>query len=408
MKTNDKKALFAAIISSGLDDVNVMFLSFTLTSIIADLGLNGAEAGFIATITNLGMLVGGLVFGALGDKFHKFTMLKITVAIFSIATGLIFFTDNITSLYLLRFIAGIGVGGEYGIAIAIMAGIVKPEQMGRMSSLNGIIGQIGSITSAIIAGLFLSTLGWRGLFLIGFVPLLFVLWMHFAIDTQKITDRGSKTADKSKEGSFKLLFATPTLTHQTIGLMIMTSVQIAGYFGMMNWLPSMIQKQLNITISSSTTWMIVTIIGMSIGMLVFGQLIDRIGPRRSYSIFLILSALSVYIYSFASTPFTVLIGGALVGFFVNGMFCGYGAVVTRLYPYEIRSLANNTILNVGRAIGGFSSVAIGYILDHSSITMVMLFLASLYIISLITMLTIPNLSEDKYIALENKDLVNSI
>ncbi|MBG9987478.1 MFS transporter [Aerococcaceae bacterium DSM 111176] len=400
MKLNDKKALFASIIASGLDDVNVMFLSFTLTSIIADLSLNGAEAGLIASITNIGMLFGGLVFGALGDKYHKFTMLKITVAIFSIATGLIFFTDNIMHLYILRFIAGIGVGGEYGIAIAVMAGIVKPEQMGRISSLNGIIGQVGSITSAIIAGLFLGTLGWRGLFLIGFAPLLFVAWMHFSIDKDAISDRGSSTADKEKVGSFKLLFANKTLTHQTIGLMIMTTVQIAGYFGMMNWLPSMIQTQLNISVSGSTTWMITTIIGMSIGMFVFGNLIDRIGPRLAYTIFLIMSAISVYLYSFASTPMTVLIGGAIVGFFVNGMFCGYGAVVTRLYPYEIRSLANNTILNVGRAVGGFSSVVIGYILDHSSITMVMLFLASLYIISLITMLTIPNLSEDKYVALE--------
>lgn len=403
MKTNDKKALFASIISSGLDDVNVMFLSYTLTAIIADLSLNGAEAGLIASITNIGMLIGGLVFGTLGDKFHKFTILKITVAIFAVATGLIYFTNDIMTLYILRFIAGIGVGGEYGIAIAVMAGIVKPQQMGRISSLNGIIGQVGSITSAVIAGLFLGALGWRGLFLIGFAPLLFVAWMHFAIDTKTITDRGSLTADKEKEGSFKLLFATPTLTRQTLGLIIMTSVQIAGYFGMMNWLPSMIQKQLNISVSGSTTWMITTIIGMSIGMLVFGQLIDRIGPRLSYTIFLVMSAISVFLYSFAATPITVLIGGAVVGFFVNGMFCGYGAIVTRLYPYEIRSLANNTILNVGRAIGGFSSVAIGYILDHSSIMMVMVFLAALYIVSLITMLNIPNLSTDNYISLQNQD-----
>lgn len=399
MESNDKKALLGAIISSGLDDVNVMFLAYTMTAIIADLSLNGAQAGFIATITNIGMLVGGLIFGALGDRYHKFKILKITVIIFSVATGLIFFVENIYMLYILRFIAGIGVGGEYGIAIAIMGGIVKPNKMGRISSLNGVVGQIGSIVSAILAGIFLGALGWRGLFLIGFAPLLFVLWMHFAIDNEKISDHGQKSSDKEREGSFKLLFETPELTYQTISLMIMTTVQIAGYFGMMNWLPTMIQEQLNISVSSSTTWMIATIIGMSVGMLVFGHLIDHIGPRASYTIFLVMSAISVFLYSFASTPITVLIGGACVGFFVNGMFSGYGAIVTRLYPYEVRTLANNTILNVGRAVGGFSSVIIGIILDHSSITMVMVFLATLYIISLITMLMIPNLSREKYIAL---------
>lgn len=93
---------------------------------------------------------------------------------------------------------------------------------------------------------------------------------------------------------------------------------------------------------------------------------------------------------------SMLIGGAIVGFFVNGMFAGYGAMITRLYPHHIRATANNLILNVGRAVGGFSSVIIGKILDISGIPMVMLFLASLYLISFIAMLTIKSLSSQYY------------
>lgn len=158
-KTNDKKALFASIFASGLDDLNVMFLSFTLASIISHLGLSGVEGGWIATITNLGMLLGGLTFGVLADRYNKFNVLKITILIFSVATGLIFFTENLTYLYIMRFIAGIGVGGEYGVAISIMAGIVPSEKMGRVSSLNGIVGQLGSITSAILASIIAPVFG---------------------------------------------------------------------------------------------------------------------------------------------------------------------------------------------------------------------------------------------------------
>lgn len=92
----------------------------------------------------------------------------------------------------------------------------------------------------------------------------------------------------------------------------------------------------------------------------------------------------------------MIIGGAVVGFFVNGMFAGYGAMITRLYPHHIRSTANNLILNVGRAIGGFSSVIIGMILDVSNVSMVMLFLASLYIVSFLSMLSIKQLKRQKY------------
>lgn len=89
-------------------------------------------------------------------------------------------------------------------------------------------------------------------------------------------------------------------------------------------------------------------------------------------------------------------GGMIVGFFVNGMFAGYGAMITRLYPHHIRSTANNVILNVGRAIGGFSSVIIGMILDVSSTAVVMIFLSSLYLISFAAMLSIRNLKKEAY------------
>lgn len=181
----------------------------------------------------------------------------------------------------------------------------------------------------------------------------------------------------------------------------MTTVQIAGYFGMMNWLPTIIQTSLNISVKDSSLWMVSTILGMCLGMLTFGQILDKFGPRLVYTVFLLASSICVYLFQFANSMPTMIIGGAIVGFFVNGMFAGYGAMITRLYPHHIRSTANNVILNVGRAIGGFSSVIIGKILDASGVPMVMIFLASLYIISFIAMLSIKNLKSSIYSNLAN-------
>jgi len=399
MKTNDKRALVTSILGSGLDDMNVMFLSFSLSSIIADLNLSGSEAGWIGTITNLGMLLGGLIFGVLADRYNKFNVFKVTVLIFSVATGLIYFVDSVYLLYLLRFISGIGVGGEYGVAISVMAGIVPLDKMGRVASLNGIIGQIGSISAAILAALVAPALGWRGLFLFGFLPVAMIIWAHFFVDADAITERGAEDQSLVEQDKprIKELFATPELRRLTLSLMVMATVQIAGYFGMMNWLPTMMQTQLGISVSDSSQWMIATIVGMCIGMFVFGQMLDRIGPRKSFGIFLVSSAVAVYLFTLANTTWMMILGGAIVGFFVNGMFTGYAAVTTLLYPQRIRTIANNTILNIGRAVGGFSSVIIGMILEKSGVPMVMLFLASLYVISLITMLSIPDLRSENYV-----------
>lgn len=399
LNTNDKKALFASIFASGLDDLNVMFLSFTLGSIISHLGLTGVAGGWISTITNLGMLAGGLVFGVLADRYNKFKVFKLTILVFSIATGMIFFTESIGYLYLMRFIAGIGVGGQYGVAISIMGGIVPANKLGRVSSLNGIMGQVGSIGSAMLASLIAPYFGWKGLFLFGLLPILFVTWMHFTIDEDNITDRGAHqtTNDKKERASISELFANKKLAHQTIALMVMTTVQIAGYFGLMNWLPTMMQRSLDIE-ASSNIWMVSTILGMCVGMLVFGNILDYFGPRLAYGIFLICSMLSVFFFTYVNSMTSLLIGGAIMGFFVNGMFSGYGAICTRLYPHHIRTIANNTILNVGRAVGGFSSVVIGFILDNSGVSQVMMFIASLYIISFLAMISIPALRKKDYAA----------
>ncbi|WP_394405315.1 MFS transporter [Streptococcus sp. 20-1249] len=394
---NNWRALVAAIVASGTDDLNVMFLAFSMSTIITDLNISAAQAGWIGTITNLGMLVGGLLFGLLADRYNKFKIFKLTIIIFSVATGLIFFTQNLPYLYLMRFIAGIGVGGEYGVAIAIMAGIVPASKMGRVSSLNGIAGQVGSISSALLAGWLAPALGWKGLFLFGLLPILLVIWMQLTIDVQNILDNGQTAAEKKAPINIHELFKTPALTAQTLALMVMTTIQIAGYFGMMNWLPTIIQTSLNISVKNSSLWMIATILGMCVGMLVFGQLLDKFGPRIVYGGFLLASAVCVYLFQFANSMTAMLIGGAIVGFFVNGMFAGYGAMITRLYPHHIRSTANNVILNVGRAVGGFSSVIIGMILDASSVSMVMMFLASLYLISFLALMSISNLKQEKYL-----------
>ncbi len=176
----------------------------------------------------------------------------------------------------------------------------------------------------------------------------------------------------------------------------MTIVQIAGYFGLMNWLPSIVQKQQGLSVSGSSVWMIATIIGMSIGMMVFGTIMDNFGPRWSFGIFLIGSASVMFTILMVKSAIALILAGALIGFFSNGMFGGYGAVISRLYPTEIRSTANSIIMNVGRAIGGFSSVVIGLLMDHYNLAVTMGFLSALYIISFVVMESLPGMRKLAY------------
>lgn len=401
MPKNKQKALFAALAGSGMDDLNVMFLSFALSSIITDLGITGTQGGFISTITNLGMLLGGLIFGVLADRRGNLKLFKWSIIIFSLATAALFFADSFFWVCLLRFIAGIGAGGEYGIAISIIAKVSPPEKLGVMSSWNGVAGQIGSIAAALLAGAMIPLFGWRALFLFGLIPILLVIWLHTSLDGEFELMASTEEINKEKP-SLKELFKTKELTRTTLSLMFMTTVQIAGYFGLMNWLPAILQQQIGLTVTGSSLWMVVTIAGMCAGMLTFGRLLDKFGPRNIFAVFLLISAASVFLFVYANSQLTLLFGGAFVGFFVNGMFPGYGAIVSQLYPARIHSIANNAVLNVGRAIGGFSSLVIGFLMDNYSLVIVMGFLSVLYLASFTIMLTIPGLKPEAYKSIATK------
>jgi MFS family permease len=309
--------------------------------------------------------------------------------VFANGTALMFFAHTVAELYIYRFITGIGAGGEYGVAIALIADNFDRKQLGRMSSIGAIGGQTGAILAAVLAAVILPSFGWRALFLFGLVPVILTFFIRKHVkETDEFKANQGRDAKLKAKVSISSLFATPKLTGLTLRLVVMVIVQIAGYFGLMNWLPSMMQAKLGLSVSGSSIWMIATIVGMSLGMVTFGHILDFFGPRRAFGIFLLLAAISVYGLAMVQTELMLLFVAAVVGFFSNGMFGGYGAIISQLYPSEIRVTANNFIVSIGRAIGGFSAVVIGIIMDHYDLTMVMVFLSVLYVISLFTMLSI--------------------
>lgn len=394
ISTNQKWVL--ASMSSGflLENMDVMFLSFSLSEIIAQMHISSAAGGWIGTFTNLGMFFGGALFGLLGDRIGRVKTFSYTIFLFAIATGLTYFAHNITALYALRFLAGIGAGGEYGVGIALIAENFQANQIGRASSVAAVGGQIGSIVAALLAAWIIPAYGWNTLFLFGVVPVVLTYFVRRHVkESNEFLAAHKKAEETSEKISFGRLFETPRLALQTLGMMLMTIVQIAGYFGLMNWLPSIVQKKQGMSVSGSSYWMIATIVGMSIGMMVFGTIMDKIGPRWAFGIFLLGSAVVVFAIVNVTSYWAMLLAGALTGFFSNGMFGGYGAVISQLYPTEIRSTANNLIMNTGRAIGGFSSVIIGALMDHYNLYVVMGFLSALYILSFLVMISLPGLKE---------------
>ncbi len=359
MTTYQRKVLLSTSAGIALENMDIMFLAFSLSSMITSFHISGTQAGFISTITNLGMLIGGIFFGIIADKYGRVKVFSQTVLLFSIASLLMYFASNIYLVYLFRFIAGVGAGGEYGACMSLISESFSKKQIGRASSVAGIGAQVGAALAAILAAVIIPTFGWKMLYVVGVLPVLMVLFIRRGL-TEPKEFKSVQSAEKKTKLS--RLFESKHLAWQTCGLSIMVTVQIAGYFGLMNWLPSIMQNRLGLSVSGSSLWMVSTILGMSLGMMTFGIIMDKLGPKLAFSLFLICSSLSVYLLVLAHSQWSLVAAAVIVGYFINGMYGGYGAVISSLYPTEIRATANNFIMNLGRAVGGFSSIVIGFLM----------------------------------------------
>jgi MFS family permease len=93
----------------------------------------------------------------------------------------------------------------------------------------------------------------------------------------------------------------------------------------------------------------------------------------------------VVVYSQLTDPLYLLVAGAVMGFFVNGMLGGYGALMSELFPTAARATAQNVLFNIGRAVGGFGPVVVGAVASLYSFQAAIAMLSALYILDIITL-----------------------
>ena len=401
------KIMWASIIGYAMDGLDVLILSFAMAAIVSEFGLTLGEGGLIATYTLIGTVLGGYLFGIFADYFGRVHTFSLTIIIFSIFTGACAFADNVTHLNILRFLAGLGLGGEYGIGMTLVSETWPAAKRARATAGVAMGWQAGAVLAAILAAVVLPDYGWRGLFLVGVVPALLAAWARHGINEppmwvkrkemkkelaarkergETLTAEEEEQLEEAKKFPLAYLFASPSKTVTTLSLTVMTSVQNFGYYGIMVWLPMILLKEHGLTTKSMSGWMIVTVIGMIAGIYVFGYLCDRLGRKIPYLIFYICAAAMVYIYVNLGTPVALLFGGAFLGFFCNGMMAGYGTLLSENYTTDARSTAQNFIFNTGRAVGGFAPAIIGALAQSHGFSAAFALLSCVYVAAAVNVL----------------------
>jgi MFS family permease len=377
------KALIGSALGYAMDGFDLLILGFMLKMITTDLSLSPAQGASLVTATLIGAVLGGILFGMLSDRIGRVRVLTYTIVVFAVFTGLCGLAQGYYDLLIYRTLAGLGLGGEFGIGMALVAEAWPSSMRARVSSYVGLGWQLGVLAAAVVTPFLLPVIGWRGMFMLGIFPAVAAYFIRKTLHEPELFVQKSK--DHPKESALHLLVNSTETTKLSLGMIILCSVQNFGYYGVMIWLPSYLSTRFGFALTQSAVWTMVTIAGMAVGIFTFGHIADRIGRRPAFFTYMAGAAIMVLVYSRLTDPMALLVVGAIMGFFVNGMLGGYGALISELYPTAARATAQNVLFNVGRAVGGFGPVVVGYVASVYSFETAIALLATLYLLDIIAM-----------------------
>src|SRR5215471_7177142 len=270
------KALAGSIIGYCMDGFDLLIVGFLLAAITSDLSLTASQAGSLVTWTLAGAVAGGITFGTLSDHFGRIRVLTWTILVFAAFTGLCASARGYWDLAAYRLLAGLGLGGEFGIGMALAAEAWPATKRARASSYVALGWQSGVLLAALITPILLPRIGWRGMFLVGLLPAVVAFVVRRTLHEPEIFVH--KHAAR-RENSFRFLVKDRKTLKTTAGIAILCAVQNFSYYGIMIWMPSYLGKSLGFSLAKSSIWTSVTVLGMVLGIFTFGQLADRIGRK---------------------------------------------------------------------------------------------------------------------------------
>ncbi|MGA2895520.1 MAG: MFS transporter [Xanthobacteraceae bacterium] len=375
-----RKALVAACLGYAVDGFDLLILSFILVPLSATLQLSPPEAGSLITWTLIGAVAGGFLAGPLSDRYGRVRVLSWTILLFAGFTGLCAFSQGYWDLLAYRTMAGIGLGGEFGIGMTLAAEAWPAHKRARATSYVGLGWQAGVLIAALVSPALIPHIGWRGMFLVGILPSFVAFGVRHYLGEPAVFVAASKM---EKINPFSVLFADRDAIRATAGIAFMTSAQNFGYYGMMIWLPAYLSSQLHFSLTQSALWISSTIAGGAFGMYLFGQLADRIGRKPLFIAFQAGAMAMAFVYPQVRDPTTLLLVGAITGIFLSGMIGGYGALIAESYPTQGRATAQNVLFNIGRGVGGFGPLVVGLLAARYSLATALSSLVAIWALDII-------------------------
>ncbi|MCD2336520.1 MFS transporter [Bacillus cereus] len=339
------------------DAMDVGMLSFVMVALQKDWGLSTQEMGWIGSINSIGMAVGALIFGILSDKIGRKSVFIITLLLFSISSGLTALTTTLAMFLVLRFLIGMGLGGELPVASTLVSESVEAHERGKIVVLLESFWAGGWLIAALISYFVIPKYGWEVAMVLSAVPALYALYLRWNLPDsprfQKVEKRPSVIENIKSVWSGEYRKAT-------IMLWILWFCVVFSYYGMFLWLPSVMVLK-GFSLIKSFQYVLIMTLAQLPGYFTAAWFIERLGRKFVLVTYLIGTACSAYLFGVADSLTVLIVAGMLLSFFNLGAWGVLYAYTPEQYPTVIRGTGAGMAAAFGRIGGILGPLLVGYL-----------------------------------------------
>ncbi|SDA37664.1 MFS transporter [Methanobrevibacter millerae] len=351
--TKDHYKIFALSWAGWVFDFyDLMLFTFLVSQLQSSLNFTAEMLSLCLGVSLFATGLGGIVFGALGDKYGRKTVLQWTIIVYSIGTLLSAFSWSFYSLIIFRFITGLGVGGEWATGQTYINETFPDKLRARYGAFMQSGAPVGVILASIVGGLISPIIGWRLTFLISIIPAITVIFIrrHLKESDVWIQNR-DEYVNKNIFQEFKQLI---TKEHRKIFLisLILCLFGMSAYWYTYSWLPTYLTKERGLAAVGTTLGIILIQSGDFLGYTSFGFVAEKLGRRPAFTIYSFIMGISISMITLCwnqieAVPDLIFVFMFLTGF-GTGFFGGFGALFSELFPTKIRNTAVGTVFNLAR------------------------------------------------------------
>jgi putative MFS transporter len=379
--------VLAAALGFMFDSFDTYLVSYSMPSIIQEWNISSVTNGILQSAALWGMFIGAIFWGPITDKYGRKFGFMATILGFSILTGMTAFATDLYQFGILRFLTGLCLGGMIPIDTALTSEYISTKYRGRFTSMLTVLWPVGMLIAAGLSLIFMETLGWRILFIIGAVPALLSFFTRRNVpesprwlaskgkveETKTVlrklgaSDKDLENLDLQNNREKESANIKTLLSAKYIKRFVLTAgyyfFSYFGYYGFVLWLPTILSKVYHLDLATTFTYTLFVALAAIAGRAVAFYTIEKFGRKQLFYVGFGLGGFAALMFGLIENPAFLVIGAVLLSFLYEQGVAGTVVYTAELYPSNIRATAVCWSTSLGRISAALSPIVFGFFMQ---------------------------------------------